>query len=99
MALSMIIIGVIALVLAIYLIFELKRMKHKLFAIFLIGLILFGFFSFNAVFSGKEIKIENVSDLENLLKVYFNWVGYIFNNMKVLTTNAIQMNWKGNQTT
>jgi hypothetical protein len=98
MALSIVIIGVVALVVAIYLIFELKRMKHKIFAIFLIGLILFGFFSFNAVFSGKELKIESMSDLENVVKVYFNWLGYTFNNVKIITSNVVKMNWKGNQT-
>jgi len=99
MTLSLIIIGVIVLIIAVYLIFELKRMKHKLLALFLIGLILFSFFSFNAVFKGREIKIESITDLENAAKLYFNWLGYIFNNVKVITANVIQMNWKGNQTT
>jgi hypothetical protein len=99
MALSMLVIGIIILVVAIYLLFELKRMKHKLFAIFLIALILFGFFSFTAVFKGKDIQIKNSTDLENVVKIYFNWLGYAFDNVKIITTNAIQMNWKGNQTT
>jgi hypothetical protein len=98
MALGIVVIGVIALVIAIYLIFELKRMKHKIFAIFLIALILFAFFSFNAVFKGKNITITNVTDLENAGKLYFSWLGAVFNNMKILTTNAIEMDWQNNKT-
>jgi hypothetical protein len=89
---------IIGLVVLIYLVFELKRMKHKLFAFFLIALILFGFFSFNLVFKGEEIPMNNITDFGNAAKLYFGWAGYIFNNVKVVTTNAIQMDWNGNET-
>ncbi len=98
MAIGITLLIIIVLVIAIYFIFEIKRVKHKFFSLFLIALLLFGFFSFNEVFKGKDITINSISDVENVAKIYFNWLGFVFNNMKILTTNAIHMNWKGNQT-
>ena len=98
MALGVVIIGVIVLIIAVYLLFELKGIKHKLFAFFLIALILFGFFSFNFVFKGEEIPLDNITDLGNAAKLYFNWVAYAFNNVKVLTANVIETDWDGNKT-
>ncbi len=87
------------LIVAIWLIFRIKGLKHKLLSFFLISLILFSFFSFNFVFSGKDISIKSISDLGNIVKTYFVWLGGIFNNLKVITTQAIKMNWQGNKTT
>jgi hypothetical protein len=98
MALGVVIIGIVVLIVAIYILFEVKRMKHKLFAFFLIALILFGFFSFNLVFKGEEIPLNNITDLGNAAKLYFNWVVYAFNNVKVLTANVVEMDWDGNET-
>lgn len=98
MAIGVTLFIIIALVVAIYFIFEFKKLRHKLSALFLIALLLFGFFSFNAVFKGKDVSINSIADVENVAKIYFGWLGFAFNNVKVLTTNAIHMNWKGNQT-
>lgn len=98
MGFSVIVFVMAILIITILLTWELKKMRHKLFAVLLIGLILFGFFSFNAVFKGKEIKIENLTDLGNVVKLYFSWLGTAFNNIKVITTQAINMDWKGNST-
>jgi hypothetical protein len=99
MAISVIIFIVAILVIAIYLIYGLKRVKHKFLSLFLIALVLFSFLSFSAAFGGKEISIKNVSDLGNIVKIYFSWIGNLFGNFKLLTTNAIKMNWQGNSTT
>ncbi len=93
---TLFIIAILAIM--IWFIFEFKRMKHKLLAIFLIALLLFSFFSFNAVFSGKDLSIKDVSDLGNLAKIYFSWLGNVFNNVKTITAQAIHLDW-GNKTT
>jgi hypothetical protein len=98
MALSVIFFVIAILIITILLALELKKMKHKLFAILLIALILFGFFSFNTVFKDKEVKIETISDVGNVVKLYFSWLGTAFNNVKVITTQAIKMDWQGNST-
>ena len=79
--------------------FGFKRVKHKFFSIFLIFLVLFLFISFTIVFGGKDISIKNVSDMGNLASTYLSWLGNLFGNFKILTTNAIKMDWSGNQTT
>ena len=90
---------IVALIIGIWLLFGFKRFKHKLLAVFLIALVLFSFFSFNMVFKGKEISINNMSDLGKIFKIYFSWLGNIFGNMKTITGQAVKMDWQGNKTT
>ena len=86
------------LIVAVWLLFGFKRMKHKFFAISLIALLLFSFFTFNVAFKGKEISVNNASDLGKMFKIYFSWLGNIFGNMKTITGNVIEMDWQGNNT-
>ena len=99
MALGVVFFVIVAVVIAIWLLFGFKRMKHKLFAVILIALILFSFFSFNVAFNGKEISLNNISDLGKISKIYFSWLGNIFGNMKTITGQAVKMDWQGNKTT
>ena len=89
---------VLVLVVAVWLIFKVKGFQHKFVTIFLVVLILLSFTSFYLAFHGKDVSIENFSDLDKITKLYFSWLGGVFNNMKVLTTQAIDMNWQGNKT-
>ena len=98
MAIGMTVLIISALIAAIWVIIEIKRLKHKLFAIFLIGLILFGYFSFNVSLRGQDIDVKTVSGIIEVSKIYFSWLGSAFGNIKDITTNAINMDWKGNQT-
>jgi len=86
------------LIIAIWVIFEAKRMKHKLLAVFLIGLLLFSYFSFNFVFKDEEIDYKSVDGLKTAANLYLSWLGTIFTNVKAISANAIKMDWKGNQT-
>ncbi len=98
MALSVVVFVIAILIVAIWSLYGLKRIKHKFLAIFLIALVLFSFLSFGVVFGEKDISIKNVSDLGNVAKLYFSWLGSIFGNMKSITANAVKMNWQGNKT-
>ncbi len=98
MALSVVFFIIAILIAAVWLLFGFKRVKHKILSIFLIALILFSFFSFNVVFKGKEISIKNVSDLGNIAKLYFSWLGNALGNMKIITGQAVKMDWQGNKT-
>ena len=98
MALTVVFFVIAILVVAIWFLFGFKRIKHKLLSIFLIALVLFSFFSFNIVFKGKEISVNNISDLGKIFKIYFSWFGNIFGNMKTITGQAVEMDWQGNQT-
>ena len=86
------------LIIAIWVIIEIKRLKHKLFAIFLIALILFTYISFTVTLRGQEIDYTTVSGMMTATKLYVSWLGSLFGNLKTMTTHAIQMDWSGNET-
>ena len=82
----------------IWILIEIKRLKQKIFAIFLIGLILFSYFSFATIFNDKDINFKSVEGLTEAGQIYFSWIASIFVNFKTITTNAINMNWGVNDT-
>ena len=86
------------LIAAIWIIVELKRLRHKLFAIFLIALVLFTYISFTITLRGQDIDYTTISGVMEAGKLYFSWLGFVFGNLKTMTIHAIQMDWKGNQT-
>ncbi len=81
------------LIAAIWVIIEIKRLKHKLFAILLISLILFSYLSFSAVLRNEEIDYTTISGFMSASKIYFSWLGSVFGNMKSITTYAIKQDW------
>jgi glucan phosphoethanolaminetransferase (alkaline phosphatase superfamily) len=86
---------VLLLVLGIWILIEIRKMKHKLFAIFLIALILFAYVTFSMTIKDKDVDLKTVDGLAKATKIYFSWLGSAFLNLKSLTTNAIKMNWTG----
>jgi hypothetical protein len=81
------------LIAAIWIIIEIKRLKHKLFAIVLIGLILFSYLSFNAIFKEEKVDFTSLPGIIDASKIYFSWLGSIFVNLKSITNYAVQQNW------
>jgi hypothetical protein len=88
---------VVVLVIAIWLIIEFKRFRHKILAVFLILLIVFTYLSFSSVIKGKELDLKTFDGMKQAGKLYFVWLGNAFNNVKVVTSNVISMDWKGNE--
>jgi hypothetical protein len=86
------------LVIGIWVLIEIKRMRHKVFAIILIALILFSYISASLIFKGQNIDYKTVPGLLQATKIYFSWLGSVFINLKSITTHAVQMNWGVNQT-
>jgi multisubunit Na+/H+ antiporter MnhB subunit len=86
-------------IVAILILVRIKKLKHELFAIFLIAVILFGVFSFSLAFKGKDVSISDMPSLEKAVKIYFSWFGNAVNNAKVITGQIVKMNWQGNKTT
>ncbi|MFQ5531319.1 MAG: hypothetical protein ACE5ES_01755 [Candidatus Nanoarchaeia archaeon] len=84
---------VAALIIAIYVLIELKRFQHRLFAIVLIGLILFSYLSAAIIFRDKSVDLKTVPGIISATKIYFSWLGGIFGNFKSITANAIKMDW------
>lgn len=90
---------VLAIVVLIWLSIEFRKFKHKIFAIFLILLILSFYFSFSAVIKGKNLDLKSFEGMKQAGKLYFLWVGNAFKNVKVVTSNVIDMNWGFNSST
>lgn len=93
MAINSTFIIIAALIAAIWILIEIKRLKHKLFAIFLIGLILFTYVSFSAAIKDQDIDLKSVSGISTATKLYFSWLGNAFQNAKSVTTYALKQNW------
>jgi cell shape-determining protein MreC len=98
MDLGMIILIIAVIVVAGLIFFKGKDLKQKLFTVLFVFLILFALISFNTVYGGKDISIKNISDVGKVANLYFSWIGNVFNNLKIITANAIEMNWQGNKT-
>ncbi len=98
MALGVTIFIIAILIIAIWVIIEMKRMRHKIFAIFLIGLILFSYLSFTFVFKNHELDLTSINGIGEASGLYFSWLGGIFLNLKSITSKAVDMDWKGNET-
>jgi len=67
---TFIILGV--LVVAIWLVIEAKRLKHKVFAIFLIVLILFTYISFVSILKNNDVDLKTASGLKTAAGLYFH---------------------------
>jgi len=89
---------VVVLVIAIWLIIEFKRFRHKILAVFLILLILFTYFSFAGVIKGKNLDLKTFGGMKEAGRLYLLWIGNAFKNVKVVTSNAINMSWRVNET-
>jgi hypothetical protein len=98
MAFGVIVLLIAAFIVVILMLLRFKKLKHEIFAFFLILLILFAFFSFTLAFKGKNFTIANVSDVNSAVKIYLSWFGNAFDNVKIITTQAVKMNWEGNKT-
>jgi hypothetical protein len=84
---------VIVLAVAIWLIIEFKRFRHKILAVFLVFLILFTYFSFSTVIKDKNLDLKTIDGAKEAGRVYILWLGNAFKNVKTVTANAINMSW------
>ena len=96
MAFSIFLIVTLVIILLIWLFIEVKRARHKIFAFALIFLILFLYLSVTYVFKDKSVDYKSVNGISDATKLYFDWLGYFYGNVKTITVNTINMDWKGN---
>ncbi len=83
-------------IIIIWLVIEMKRFRHKMFAIFLIVLILFTYISFTIVLKEQNINLKTIPGIMEASKLYFSWLGHLFVNLKTITINVIKLDWVGN---
>lgn len=73
---------------------EIKRLKHKLWAIFLIGLILFTYLSFTASLKNSNVDLDSVGGVVDAGKLYVSWLSGVFVNLKSVTAFATKQDWQ-----
>lgn len=98
MALGVTLLVICILVIAIWLIVEFKRFRHKILALILISLILFTYFGFVSSIKGENVDFKSIDGLKQAGKLYVTWLGNVFQNIKTIAGNAISMNWRNNST-
>lgn len=90
---------IILLVAAIWVLLEFKRMRHKFFGIFIIGLILFTYFGFAASLNGQSVNLTTLSGWGKAGELWFSWFSNIFTQVKSITAYAIHLNWSTTNST
>ena len=91
---NVILVLVIALIAIIWLSQEFKEVKNKFFTVFLILLLVFTCLSFSYAIKERDIDLKTTDGLKEAGHIYVLWLGQAFRNIKVVTGNAIGMNWK-----
>jgi len=69
-------------------------MKHKIFAIFLIGAIIFAYLTFSISLGGQKADFTSVSGVIDAGEIYLSWLSGIFGKVKMITAYAIGLDWK-----
>ena len=94
---TFLIIGLIVAVIWIFV--ELKRFRHKIWAVFLIALILFSYFGFVIAIKDKGLNLKSVDGLRTAGKLYWGWLGTVFKNTKTITGNIVNLDWTATNVT
>ena len=81
----------------IWIVIEIKRFKHKIFAILLIVLVIFSYVSFAVVAQNNELDFTSFSGVIEATKIYFSWLGSIFGNLKQITANVFKLDWSADK--
>lgn len=82
-----------ALIIFAFALLRIRHIKHKVFLIALIMILLFFYTTSSQVLSQHDINWKSVSGAEKAIKIYFTWLVGAFDNLKVLTANAVKMDW------
>ncbi len=87
---------IVASIIAIWIFAEIKRVKHKIFAIAIILMLLFFYFSFTSVFKNRNIDFMSIDGLVIASEIYFSWITSFFGNIKTITSNALKIDFEKN---
>ena len=89
---------IILIIVVVLIVFKFKEVRHK-FGIIVIALVLiFLVFSFTQVYKTHDVDLKSVDGITQVAKLYFSWLGTVFNNLGHVTTYAIHQEWGLNDT-
>lgn len=71
-------------------------MKHKVYAILIVLILMFLYISGTQIIGSNNIDISTGEGVVEAAKMYLVWMGHIAENTKSLAGRAIQMDWEGN---
>ena len=72
---------------------KMNHLKHRVFIIILIILALFFYASVTYISSKNNLSMNSYNGFVNTMKIYGGWLGNGFGNVRVLTGNAVKMDW------
>ena len=75
---------------------KIKKMRYKLLAFLIIVLLIFGYFSANSVFAGKEIDFNSFKGVSEAAGIYFSWLGSFLSSTEAITSHAVKNNTEEN---
>ena len=81
-------------VILIWVVIEVKRLKHKLMAIFLIGLVIFTYVTFTVSLRNQDVDLKTLPGVIKAGRLYWSWLGTLFTNTKSITAYASKQDWK-----
>jgi hypothetical protein len=86
---------IIIIILVIVGVFAIKmnHLKHRTFIVILVIVALFFYASVTYIASRNNLSMDSYEGFVNTMKVYLGWLGNGFQNIKVLTGNAVKMDW------
>ena len=91
-----IILLVIAILVIVSKFIHFNALKHKIIVVVLVVLGFFFVMTFISVAGSSSVSLKSASGLFQAGKVYFSWLGHVFDNFSVLTGNAVRMDWFSN---
>tara|TARA_Y100000310_G_C20401365_1_gene677555 strand:+ start:276 stop:587 length:312 start_codon:yes stop_codon:yes gene_type:complete len=84
-----------AISLTIWIIWEMKKFKHKIIGIALILFVIVGYLGLITIGQNNNLDLTTPSGIFQATKFYFSWFGSLFSNIKEITSNAISLDWVG----
>jgi len=73
---------------------RINHLKHRFFIILLVLLALFLFTSLNAVTNKNNLDLKSAGGIFDASKLYLGWMANGFQNIKSLTGNVLNLDWK-----
>ena len=77
---------------------RLKFFNHRFSLMLTFLIILFLIVGFLIAIAGNNIDLTTKEGVKSGFKLYFTWLGNSMDNIKVITSNAIKMDWSANNT-
>ena len=89
---------IIGLIVLVFVFFKIKYFQHRIYIIFLVLLLLFFYTSGSVIIEKNNLDVTSFDGILSLGKLYFSWLGNLFDNGRYLVGSVVKMNWDANQT-